>query len=129
MNIVNANGNVIKDVVYLVTDAMGSPIIDRSKSACAVFESFVSEQAVHYRVCGPIPSGQKPRKVEYFTRPTQQDGEDAWESCDGNGCQGERLRFQEDTSTLCAGLKLWKEDGAHRDLLVKVTLEAELYRR
>jgi len=123
MSIVNAPGNVIKDVVYLVTDAAGMPIIDRSKNACAVFESFLSEGAVHYRVCGPIPGGQKPRKVEYFTRPTQQDDKVPWETCDGNGCQGEHLRFQEDTSTLCAGLRLWKADDAHRDLLVKVTLE------
>ncbi len=123
MSIVNTAGNVIKDVVYLVTDATGNPIINRSKSACAVFESFLGEGAVHYRVCGPIPGGKKPFKVEYYIRPSQQDDETPWETCDGNGCEGERLRFQEDTSTLCAGLKLWKEDGTHRDLLVKVTLE------
>jgi len=123
MRILNAPGNVIKDVVYLVTDSSGSPIIDRSKSACAVFESFLSEGAVHYRVCGPIPGGQIPRKVEYFTRPSKEDDTAPWETCDGDGCQGEHLRFQEDTSTLCAGLRLWKEDDARRDLLVKVTLE------
>lgn len=125
MSIRNATRNIIKDVVYLVTDAKGTPIIDRSKKACAVFESFLSENAVHYRVCGPIPGGQKPIKVEYFTRPSQHDDTTDWETCNGDGCQGERLRFQEDTSTLCGGLKLWKKDGAHRDLLVKVTLEEE----
>ena len=125
MKRLNTTGNVIKDVVYLVTDAMGIPIIDRSKNACAVFESFLSEDAVHYRVCGPIPGGQKPSKVEYFTRPSRLDDEAPWETCDGNGCQGERLRFQADTSTLCAGLRLWKGEGPHRDLLVKVTLESD----
>ena len=123
MSILNAAGNVIKDVVYLVTDATGRPIIDRSKNACAVFESFLSEGAVHYRVCGPIPGGQKPSKVEYFTRPSQHDDTTPWENCNGDGCQGEHLRFQEDTSTLCGGLRLWKKDSAHRDLLVKVTLK------
>ena len=123
MGILNADGNIIKDVVYLVTDATGSPIIDRSKNACAVLESFLSEGAVYYRVCGPIPGGQKPHKIEYFTRPSHEDDTAPWETCDGDGCQGESLRFQPDTSTLCAGLKLWKEDDAHRDLLVKVTLE------
>lgn len=122
MNIVKNHGDMIKDVVYLLTDEMGAPIIDQSKNACAVFESFLSEGGVVYRVCGPIPSGQEPRKIEYFTRLSFQDEDTAWESCDGDGCQGEDLRFQPDTSTLCAGLRLWKGDGEHRDLLVKVTL-------
>lgn len=117
--------NVIKDIVYLVTDAKGTPLIDRSRKACAVFESFLSEGAVHYRVCGPIPGGKKPSKVEYFTRPSRHDDVAPWETCAGDGCQGEDLRFQEETSTLCAGLKLQTADGAHRDLLVKVTLEGE----
>ena len=125
MSFLNPAGNVIKDVVYLVTDATGKPVIDRSKNACAVFESFLSECAVHYRVCGPIPGGKIPTMVEYFTRPSQYDDPTPWETCNGDGCQGERMRFQEDTSTLCGGLRLWKKDGAHRDLLVKVTLREE----
>lgn len=122
MNIVKANGDIINEVVYLVTDEMGAPLIDQSKSACAVFESFLSEEGVVYRVCGPIPGGHEPRKIEYFTRLSRRDESAPWETCDGNGCQGEDLRFQSDTSTLCAGLKLSKGDGEQRDLLVKVTL-------
>lgn len=43
MNIIDAKSTSINDIVYLVTDAVGAPIINRSKSACAVFESFISE--------------------------------------------------------------------------------------
>ena len=122
MQIITANGPHIKEVIYLVTDAQGVPLIDRSKNACAVLESFLSEDAVCYRICGPIPHGRTPVKVEYFTRPAHQDEETDWEACDGDGCLGERMQFQADTATLCGQLRIWKGDGVHRDLMVKVTL-------
>lgn len=125
MENMNAKGDVINDIVYLVTDAVGVPIIDRSKSACAIFESFISEGAVCYRVCGPVPGGRRPTKVEYFTRPSHQGDNTEWETCDGDGCLGEGLQFQADTSTLCAGFRLWKGRGEYRDLLVKVTLSGQ----
>lgn len=122
MNTIEAKSDIIKDIVYLVTDAVGAPIIDKSKSACAVFESFLSEGAICYNVCGPIPRGKRPQSVEYFTRISHQGDRAPWEACDGDGCQGEALRFQEETSTLCGQFRLWKGHGEYRDLMVKVTL-------
>jgi len=122
MNIIKAKSTTINDIVYLVTDAVGAPIIDRSKSACAVFESFISDGAICYRICGPLPNGRNPDKVEFFTRVAHQDDSVAWEACDGDGCQGEEMRFQADTATLCGQFRLWKGHGENRDLMVKVTL-------
>lgn len=124
MNAIDAKNNSINDVVYLVTDAVGAPIINRSKSACAVFESFLSEGAVYYRVCGPIPRGHYPSRVEYFTRTANQSDNAPWDPCDGDGCQGEQMQFQPDTATLCGQFRLWKHPGEHRDVMVKVTLSA-----
>lgn len=124
MNIINAKHKTVNDIVYLVTDAVGTPLVDRSKNACAIYESFFdsTEGAVCYRVCGPIPMGQRPQKVEYFTRISHQDDNAPWEACDGDGCQGEDTRFQAETGTLCGQFRLWKGHGEHRDLMVKVTL-------
>lgn len=122
MNVICAKSDTISNIVYLVTDAVGTPIVDRSESACAIFESFISEGAICYRVCGPIPMGQRPEKVEYFTRRAHQAGAAHWESCSGDGCQGEDMQFQEETATLCGQFRLWKGHGEHRDLMVKVTL-------
>ena len=122
MNIIQAKSDTISNIVYLVTDAVGSPIVDRSESACAIFESFLSEGAVCYRVCGPIPFGSRPEKVEYYTRRSHKNSQGPWEACNGNGCQGEAMAFQEETSTLCGQFRLWHGHGEHRDLMVKVTL-------
>ncbi len=122
MDTIQAKSDTINNIVYLVTDAVGAPIIDRSESACAVFESFLSEGAICYNICGPIPSGKRPAKVEYFTRVSHQGDRMPWEACDGDGCQGEGMRFQAETSTLCGQFRLWKGHGEHRDLMVKVTL-------
>ncbi len=119
---IKIQGTHINDIVYLVTDAMGAPVIDHSKSACAVLESFLSEDATCYRVCGPIPSGHSPSRIEYFTRISDQGDDTPWEPCDGNECQGEQLLFQSDTSTLCGQLRLYNGHGENRDLMVKVTL-------
>lgn len=124
MNIIKAKSDTIDDIVYLVTDPVGAPIIDRSKSACAIYESFFSESegAICYRVCGPIPGGRQPKKVEYFTRRSHQGDNAPWEACNGDGCQAEDMKFQAETGTLCSQFRLWKGHGEHRDLLVKVTL-------
>ena len=124
MNIIEAKSDTIKDIVYLVTDPVGAPIIDRTKEACAIYESFFSgnQGAVCYRVCGPIPVGRRPAKVEYFTRVSHQGDDAPWEACDGDGCQAEDMRFQTDTGTICSQFRLWKGRGEHRDLMVKVTL-------
>jgi hypothetical protein len=116
--------DTIGNIVYLVTDAAGHPIIDRKKDACAIYESFLSESdgAVCYRVCGPIPVGRRPEKVEYFTRFSHPEDQASWEACNGNGCQGEGVKFQLETGTLCSQFRLWKGIGRHRDLMVKVTL-------
>lgn len=122
MNVIHAKSDIINNIVYLVTDAVGAPLVDRSKSACAILESFYIEDAVCYRVCGPIPQGQRPAKVEYFTRSTRNGDQAPWEACNGDGCRGEVMKFQEETSTLCGQFSLWKGHGEHRDLMVKVTL-------
>jgi hypothetical protein len=124
MSIINANSYTINDIVYLVTDAVGAPIIDRSKNACAIYESFFTENegAICYRVCGPIPRGQRPQKVEYFTRISHQGDDAPWEACNGDGCQADEMKFQAETGTLCSQFRLWKGHGEHRDLMVKVTL-------
>jgi hypothetical protein len=124
MNTINAKGDMIKDIVYLVTDAVGTPIIERTNNACAIYESFFNshEGAICYRVCGPIPPGRRPQKVEYFTRLSHQGDEMPWEACDGDGCEGEEMKFQTQTGTFCSQFRLWKGRGEHRDLMVKVTL-------
>ena len=124
MSIIHAKSDTIDNIVYLVTDAVGEPIIDRSRNACAIYESFFSENegAICYRVCGPIPSGHRPEKVEYFTRISHQGDDAPWEACNGDGCQGEDMKFQAATGTLCSQFRLWKGHGDHRDLMVKVTL-------
>lgn len=122
MNNCITKSDTISNVVYLVTDAVGAPIVDRSESACAILESFSSGGAVFYRVCGPIPKGQRPEKIEYFTRRSHQGVQANWEACDGDGCRGEEMKFQEETATLCGQFKLWKCHGEQRDLMVKVTL-------
>lgn len=124
MSTLNVTTDTIANIVYSVTDAIGAPIIDRSRNICAIYESFFneSEGAVCYRVCGPIPRGREPEKVEYFTRLSNQDDETPWEACDGDGCQAEEMKFQAATGTLCSQFRLWKGHGEHRDLLVEVTL-------
>lgn len=124
MNFLSTKSDTIGNIVYLVTDAVGTPIIDRTKNACAIYESFFSEAdgAVCYRVCGPIPVGRRPEKVEYFTRASHQGDQVAWEACNGDGCQGEEMKFQTETGTLCSQFRLWKGHGEDRELLVKVTL-------
>lgn len=124
MNFLSTKSDTIGNIVYLVTDAVGTPIIDRTNNACAIYESFFSEAdgAVCYRVCGPIPVGRRPEKVEYFTRVSRQGDHVEWEACNGDGCQGEDMKFQTETGTLCSQFRLWKGHGEYRDLLVKVTL-------
>ena len=122
MNIIKAKSDIIDNIVYLVTDSVGIPLVDRSESACAIFESFLNNDAVCYRVCGPVPAGHRPEKIEYFVRRSHPDNTSGWEACDGNGCAAEDLNFQEDTATLCGQFRIWKGLGEHRDLMVKVTL-------
>jgi hypothetical protein len=124
MNIVNASSDTIDNIVYMVTDAVGEPIIDRTDHACAVYESFFTgnEGGICYRVCGPIPPGSTPEKVEYFTRISHQGEEEPWKPCDGDGCMGEDMDYQSATGTLCSQFRLWKGRGDHRDLMIKVTL-------
>jgi hypothetical protein len=124
MNFFSTNSDTIGNIVYLVTDAVGTPIIERTNNACAIYESFFSETdgAVCYRVCGPIPVGRRPEKVEFFTRVSHPGGQMAWEACNGNVCRGEDMKFQTETGTLCSQFRLWKGHGEQRELLVKVTL-------
>jgi hypothetical protein len=124
MNIINAKSDKINHIVYLVTDAVGTPIIDRTDNACAVYESFFTgnDGGICYRVCGPIPPGSRPEKVEYYTRISHQGDETPWEACEGEGCAGEDMKFQSSTGTLCGQFRLWKGRGDHRDLMIKVTL-------
>jgi hypothetical protein len=116
MNIVRTKSDTIGNIVYLVTDAVGAPIIDRSKDVCAIYEFFFNETdgAICYRVCGPIPIGRRPKKVKYFTRVSHQDDDVSWEACNGNGCQGEDMKFQLETGTLCSQFRLWKGHGDPR---------------
>jgi hypothetical protein len=124
MNIINAKSDSINNIVYLVTDAVGTPIIDRTDEACAIYESFFTgnEGGICYRVCGPIPVGQKPEKVEYFTRLSHQGDDTPWEACNGDGCAAEEMKFQAHTGTLCGQFRIWKGRGQHRDLMIKVTV-------
>ena len=124
MDLLTHKNDTIGNIVYLVTDAVGTPIIGRTKNACAIYESFINETdgAVCYRVCGPIPIGHRPEKVEYFIRASHLSDSAAWEACNGDVCLGEDMKFQVDTGTLCSQFRLWKGHGVHRDLMVKVTL-------
>jgi len=124
MDLLISKSDTIGNIVYLVTDAIGTPIIDRTKNACAIYESFVSETdgAICYRICGPIPVGRRPEKVKYFTRVSHQSEQVAWEACNGDVCLGEEMKFQVETGTLCSQFRFCKGHGVHRDLMVKVTL-------
>ena len=124
MGLLTTTSDTIGNIIYLVTDALGVPIIDRARNACAIYESFMSETdgVVCYRICGSIPVGCRPEKVEYFTRISYPGDSMSWEACDGDVCLGEDMKFQIDTGTLCSQFRLWKGRGVHRDLMVKVTL-------
>jgi len=51
MKIIKTKSDTISNIVYLVTNTVGPPIADRSESACAIFESFLSEGDIFHRVC------------------------------------------------------------------------------
>jgi len=46
-----------------------------------------------------------------------------WQSCEIDGCQGYDFEFDQDNSNICGLFKLWRGDGSHRDLMMKVMLE------
>jgi hypothetical protein len=110
------------NTVTLISDPVGSPNVDRSPDACAVYDNFLMEGAYCYQVCGHLPPGKEPGRIEFYTRIAHQGDSEPWVECSGDGCETYAESFDRDSGQLCAYFKLWKGRGEHRDLMVKVAL-------
>jgi hypothetical protein len=109
-------------IVSLISDPVGSPNVDRSPDACAVYENFLMDGAYCYQVCGYLPPGKAPGQIDFYTRVAHQDGSEPWGACSGDGCEAYAESFDRDSGKLCAYFKLWKGRGEHRELMMKVAL-------
>jgi hypothetical protein len=110
------------DTVYLTSDPVGAPIVDRTPDACAIFENFLMEGAHCYQVCGFLPPGRNPGRIDFYSRVSHQGESEPWVECAGDGCETYAESFDRESGQLCAYFKLWKGRGEHRDLLMKVDL-------
>ena len=112
----------IDDKTYLTVEGLGSPVGTKDRDKCGIMPEYV-QGSICYRVCGEIPRGRKPQKVEFFSRPSYQLEQIPWQSCEIDGCQGSDYDFEPESSKICGLFKLWRGDGSHRDLMMKVTLD------
>jgi hypothetical protein len=111
------------NTAYLFSDPVGTPILDRSADECAVYDNFLFGGAYCYQVCGDLPHGRRPERIEYFIRHSHQEDKDTWSGCSSeDGCQTYAESFDDKSGKVCAYFKLWKGGGEHRDLLMKVDL-------
>jgi hypothetical protein len=112
----------IDDATYITADGLGSPVGVKDRDKCGVLPEYLNG-AVCYRVCGEIPRGRTPKKVEFFSRASYQMVDTPWQSCEMDGCQGSDFEFDQENSKICGMFKLWRGDGSHRDLMMKVMLK------
>ena len=110
-----------KDTTYMIARGLGSPVGKKDRDKCGVLPEYI-QGSVCYRICGEIPAGRKPARVEFLTRPSYQGEDTPWQTCDSDGCDGVNYDFDRMSSKVCGLFKLWRGDGSHRDLMMKVTL-------
>ena len=118
---INACSCTIDDTTYVTAEGLGSPVGTKDRDKCGIMPDYL-QGAVCYRVCGEIPWGRKPKKVEFFSRPSYQVEQTPWQACEIDGCQGTDFEFEQGESKICGLFKLWRGDGSHRDLMMKITL-------
>jgi hypothetical protein len=119
---INACSCTIDDTTYITAEGLGSPVGVKDRDKCGIMPDYL-QGAVCYRVCGEIPRGRKPRKVEFFIRPSYQLEQTPWQDCEIDGCQSSDFEFEQENSKICGLFKLWRGDGSHRDLMMKVALD------
>ena len=112
----------VNDTTYITAEGLGSPVGVKDRDKCGIMPEYL-KGAICYRVCGDIPPGRKPQKVEYLSRASYQMEQIPWQSCELDGCQGSDFEFDQENSKICGLFKLWRGDGSHRDLMMKVLLE------
>lgn len=122
MPVIHAKSKKFKDKVHLITAAVDAPQVEKSKEHCAAYNSYLSDGALCYRVCGVLPKGKSPVAYRYFSRMDHQGEHVDWVECSHDGCEGYDHHFDEDTSTVCSSFKLWKGQGGHCNLMIEVAV-------
>ena len=119
---IEADSTTNENTTYIIAKGLGSPVGEKDRHKCGIMPEYL-KGAVCYRVCGEIPAGRKPGRVEFLTRASYQGGNAFWHACGGDGCEGNEFEFDPKSSQLCGLFKLWRGDGSHRDLMMKVSLD------
>ena len=109
------------NVTRISAQGLGSPVGVKDPDKCGIMPEYL-QGAICYRVCGEIPEGREPRQVEFLTRASYQGEGTPWETCGDDGCAGGDFEFDPESSRICGLFKLWRGDGSHRDLMMKVSL-------
>jgi hypothetical protein len=122
MTEIKANSTTKNNVTYMIVQGLGSPVGVKDPDKCGIMPEYI-KGATCYRVCGEIPVGREPRQVEFLTRASYQGEHTPWQACGGDGCEGAEYEFDRKSSRLCGLFKLWRGDGSHRDLMMKVSLD------
>lgn len=121
MSEISAKSITRDNICYLTVESVGSPVGRKDPDRCGILPDY-RQGAICYRICGDIPHGRKPAQARFFSRVSHQGDHTAWVECPDNGCDGSDLEFDEKASKVCGLFKLWKGDGSHRDLMMKVFL-------
>ena len=121
MSEIIANSITKGNLAYISVKGLGSPVGTKDRDRCGVMPEYL-KGAVCYRICGEIPVGRKPQDVEFLIRRSYQE-DHTWQACKTDGCEGSDFEFDPKSSRACGLFKLWRGDGAHRDLMMKVTLD------
>ena len=117
-----ADSTTKENITYMIARGLGSPVGLKDRHKCGIMPEYL-KGSVCYRVCGEIPAGRKPGKVAFLTRPSYQGKDTPWQACGSDGCEGTDFDFDRNNSRICGQFKLWRGDGSHRDLMMKVTLD------
>jgi len=121
MTELKASSTTKENVTCIVVQGMGSPVGVKDPDKCGIMPQYL-KGAVCYRVCGEIPKGREPGRVEFLTRASYQGEDTPWQTCGDDGCAGGDFEFDRKNSRVCGLFKLWRGDGSHRDLMMKVAL-------
>ena len=122
MTEIKANSTTNDNVTCILVQGLGSPVGVKDPNKCGIMPEYF-KGAICYRVCGEIPKGREPRQVEFLIRASYQGEHTPWKACGRDGCEGVEYEFDRKSSRLCGRFKLWRGDGSHRDLMMRVTLE------
>jgi len=122
MSEILANSITRDNICYLTVEAVGSPLGKKDPDRCGILPDY-REGAICYRVYGEIPRDRKPAHVEFLRRRSYLCEDTPWVRCSDNGCEGTDVEFDGKASKVCTLFKLWKGDGSHQDLMMKVFLD------